>query len=81
MSTIQKNAMMLTVQLIVCIPPALSGGRNSSVSQGTPVNQETLAKWKADRKAKKLAEERRKVSETSPRVLAASALSYQKNCL
>ncbi|CAM9819668.1 unnamed protein product, partial [Ectocarpus sp. 13 AM-2016] len=29
--------------------------------QGTPVNQETLAKWKADRKAKKLAEERRKV--------------------
>lgn len=29
--------------------------------KGTPVNEETLAKWKADRKAKKLLEERRKV--------------------
>eukprot|EP00752_Nemacystus_decipiens_P009197 g8216.t1 len=29
--------------------------------KGTPVNEETLAKWIADRKAKKLAEERRKV--------------------
>lgn len=29
--------------------------------QGTPVNEDTLKKWKADRKAKKLAEERRKV--------------------
>lgn len=32
--------------------------------QGTPVNEETLAKWKADRKAKKLAEERRQVRGT-----------------
>ena len=31
------------------------------VFQGTPVNEVTLAKWKADRKAKKLLEERRKV--------------------
>ncbi|CAM9267349.1 unnamed protein product, partial [Laminaria digitata] len=29
--------------------------------QGTPVNEVTLAKWKADRKAKKILEERRKV--------------------
>ncbi|CAM9552181.1 unnamed protein product [Discosporangium mesarthrocarpum] len=29
--------------------------------KGTPVNEETLKKWKADRKARKLEEERRKV--------------------
>lgn len=36
-------------------------GYFAACAQGTPVNEETLAKWKADRKAKKLAEERRKV--------------------
>lgn len=42
------------------VPPAVNVGFFLH-AQGTPVNEETLTQWKADRKAKKLAEERRKV--------------------